>query len=80
MILPTKHINFSESLLGLGSYLLDNLDTPKNIDDLWVKYKSDLNSGLYFAKHSFDNFILTVLFLYSIDAVSEKDGELVKCT
>lgn len=79
MILPTKHINFSESLLGLGSYLLDNLESPKSIDELWVKYKSDLNSGLYFAKHNFDNFILTILFLYSINAVSEKNGELVKC-
>lgn len=79
MIMPTKHINFSESLLGFGSYILSNIDTPKSIDDLWKKYKSDLENKLYFAKHSFDNFVLTVVFLYAINALTEQNGEITKC-
>ena len=79
MLLPTKHINFSESLLGFGSYILNNLDTPKTVDELWKRYKTDIDNGLYFAKHSFDNLVLTLLFLYSIDAISEKDGEIERC-
>ena len=79
MLLPTKHINFSESLLGFGSYILNNLDTPKTVDELWKRYKADMDNDLYFAKHSFDNLVLTLLFLYSIDAISEKNGEIKRC-
>ena len=42
MILPTKHINFSHSLLGLGAYILSQLQSPRSIDALWEKYNSGL--------------------------------------
>ena len=74
MLLPTKHINFSQSLLGFGSYLLSNLNEPKTVDDLWKVYQFDLSNGYYNAKHSFDNLILTIIFLYGINAISERDG------
>jgi len=79
MILPTKHINFSQSLLGLGSYLLHKLDSPKTVDELWNKYQNDLKNRRYLSKHSFDNIILTLVFLYSINAITEKNGEITKC-
>mgnify|MGYP005609460161 CR=1 FL=1 len=55
MIMPAKHINFSESLLGFGSYILQTLNEPKSTDELWQKYQKDLQDGLYFSKHRFDN-------------------------
>jgi hypothetical protein len=76
--MPAKHINFSESLLGFGSYILQNLSEPKSVDELWQKYQQDLQNEFYFAKHSFDNLILTILFLYSIDAVKEVNSKVVK--
>ena len=79
MILPTKHINFSQSLLGLGSYVLSQLQSPKSIDELWEKYEVDYENKIYLAKHSFDNLIMTLLFLYSIGSVSEQDGVIKKC-
>jgi hypothetical protein len=79
MILPTKHINFSQSLLGLGSYVLMQLQSPKNIDELWKKYETDYENEIYLAKHSFDNLIMTLLFLYSIGSILEKDGVIKKC-
>ncbi|VVH56122.1 ABC-three component system middle component 6 [Bathymodiolus azoricus thioautotrophic gill symbiont] len=79
MILPTKHINFSQSLLGLGSYVLLQLQSPKSIDELWEKYEVDYENRIYLAKHSFDNLIMTLLFLYSIGSVLEKDGVIKKC-
>lgn len=79
MIMPSKHINFSESLLGFGSYVLKNLDKPKSIDELWKKYQLDLANDLNIAKQSFDNLILTIAFLHLIGAVIEIDGEVVKC-
>lgn len=78
MIMPAKHINFSESLLGFGSYILQTLTEPRSTDELWQKYQQDLQDGLYFAKHSFDNLIMTLLFLYSIDAITEESGKVLK--
>lgn len=78
MIMPAKHINFSESLLGFGSYILQTLNEPKSTDELWQNYQKDLQDGLYFSKHSFDNLIMTLLFLYSIDAIKEESGKVLK--
>lgn len=79
MILPTKHINFSQSLLGLGAYLLSQLKSPKTIDELWDTYKADYKNNIYLAKHSFDNLVMTLIFLYSIGSVTETDGVIKKC-
>ena len=79
MIIPTKHTNFSESLLGFGSYILTRLESPKSIDNLWGQYQNDFNEKRYYAKQSFDNMILTIIFLYSIGAVKEQDGVVIKC-
>jgi hypothetical protein len=80
MIVPTKHTNFSESLLGFGSYILAQLESPKSIDSLWSNYQKDYNKKLYYAKHSFDNLLLTIVFLYSVGVVEEQDGVVNRCT
>ncbi len=77
--MPSKHINFSQSLLGFGSYLLSKLDKPMSIDDIWRKYQTDLSKGNYIAKHSFDNLIMTFIFLYGINAINHKNGIIYKC-
>jgi hypothetical protein len=79
MILPTKHTNFSESLLGFGGYILKLLENPGSLDDLWKRYQQDFEKEAIFAKHSFDNLILAIVFLFSIGAVEERDGLLFKC-
>lgn len=79
MLLPTKHINFSESLLGFGSYILTCLSEPQTIDALWVQYNKDLTNGVFTAKCSFDKLVLTIVFLYSLNAVKEQDGVIIKC-
>jgi len=79
MIMPTKHTNFSESLLGFGSYILTQLDSPQSIDHLWNQYQVDFKNKLYFGKQSFDNLLLTIVFLHFLDAINEKNGEIVKC-
>ena len=80
MILPTKHTHFSESLLGFGAYLLNKIDSAKTVDSLWNEYQNDLSKNHYSAKHSFDNLLLTLVFLHSIGAVEEQDGGVVKCS
>jgi len=53
MTLPTKHTNLSKSLLGFGSYVLNRLESPGSIDDLWKQYQVDYKNKQYLAKHSF---------------------------
>lgn len=77
--MPSKHINFSQSLLGFGSYLLEKLDKPMSIDDIWKIYQTDFSKEYYIAKHSFDNLIMTFIFLYGINAIDQKNGLIYKC-
>ncbi len=79
MIIPTKHTHFSESLLGFGAYLLGKIDSIKTIDSLWNEYQNDLSKNRFSAKHSFDNLLLTLVFLHSIGVVEEKDGGVIRC-
>ncbi|MCF6317866.1 MAG: hypothetical protein L3J83_01085 [Proteobacteria bacterium] len=79
MIMPTKHINFSKSLLGFGAYILTLLNSSKTIDELWKTYKNDYDDEIYVAKHSFDNLVMTLIFLYSIGGISENNGVIRKC-
>ncbi len=79
MILPTKHTNMAQSLLGLGSYVLKQLESPASVDALWHKYQADYRDGRYLAKQSFDNLLLTLIFLYSIEAIDEQEGVIRKC-
>jgi hypothetical protein len=79
MLMPSKHINFSQSLLGFGSYLLTKLSSPKSVDDLWKEYQDDLIKDIYSSKHSFDNLVLTLIFLFAAHAIEEKKGVLYRC-
>lgn len=79
MLLPTKHISFSQSVLGLGYYLVKELDSPKTVDSLWKKYKRDVNNNYFKARHSFDELVLALVFLYSLGIVCEDKGVISKC-
>ena len=81
MLMPDKHISFSESLLGFGSYILNELhESPKSVDMLWSIYREDFEAGRYSARISFDGFLLTIVFLYTVGAVEEvEEGVLGQC-
>lgn len=38
MILPTKGITPDRSILSVGSDLLDLLDSPQSVSNLWSRY------------------------------------------
>lgn len=79
MLMPTKHTNFSESLLGFGSYILGKIDKYRLIDELWDEYLSDYNNTIYPAKHSFDNLLLALTFLHSLGIIDEFEGGVARC-
>jgi ABC-three component (ABC-3C) system Middle Component 6 len=79
LLFPTKHTNFSQSLLGFGGYLLSILDKPVTADMLWNQYQLDFKNDLYLAKHSYDNLLLSLSFLYLIGAIEGNNGIIKKC-
>lgn len=81
MLMPDKHIRFSESLLGLGSYVLDSLSAPQTIDDLWEGFGKARKAGTYPAPHTFENLVFAVDILFAIGAVTEENhsGVLRRC-
>ncbi|WCT12336.1 ABC-three component system middle component 6 [Mucilaginibacter jinjuensis] len=78
MILPSKHLKISESLLGLGGYLLNYLKGgPQTVDHLWFKVSKQNNSKKSFAYHGFDNVIFALNYLYIIGAIDiNSEGEI----
>lgn len=80
MLLPDKHIRFSESLLGLGSFLLGILRQPRTVDDIWLEYRKAREAGTYPAHHTFENVVLALDVLFAIRAVDFTDNGLIqKC-
>ncbi|HEY4326622.1 MAG TPA: ABC-three component system middle component 6 [Mucilaginibacter sp.] len=78
MILPSKHIRISESLLGLGGYLLKYLkDGPQTIDQLWFKVSKQNNTKKAFAYHGFDNVVLSLNYLFIIGAIDINSEGLI---
>jgi len=84
MIMPTKHTSIEQSFLGFGAHILKSLgdgftDNGLTIDELWTNYNRDFSTGEYNAKQSFDNLLLTVSFLFSINAIFDDDGKIKRC-
>ncbi len=81
MILPKKHLSLDESLFGFGAYLLDNIGKNSNIDRLWRNYLSDYKNNIYSVKFTFDQYIITIDYLFAINAIEiNQKGELKLCS
>ncbi len=72
MILPTKHIKLSNSLLGLGATLLKNIDGTQTVSLLWDK------SRILPDVKTFERFTLGLDLLFMLDVVDFKDGLIKK--
>jgi hypothetical protein len=80
MLLPQKHIRIAESLLGLGSFVLQSLSRPKTIDVIWREFQEVCDTSEFPAYHSFESLILSVDFLFAIGAIDlNTDGKLSLC-
>lgn len=79
MILPTKGITPDRSILSVGSDLLDLLDSPQSVSNLWSRYFNFRKQMGLERPVNFDWFVLTLDFLFSIGAIDLDDrGRLVK--
>lgn len=70
MILPSKHLKLSSTLIGVGAVLLEHLDSDRTVTSLWTTTRSlpEING--------FERFTLALNFLFMIGAVDFKDGLL----
>lgn len=71
MILPTKHVTPAQSLLGTASRILECLNQPRSINELWEDARLVRGVG------SFDRFVLALDLLFIMGGV-EIDGGMVR--
>ena len=71
MILPTKHINPLDSLLGVGALILERLKTTKTVTQLWDEMR-DLPQVV-----TFERLVLGLDLLYMLGLV-ELDGGVIR--
>lgn len=70
MILPNKHIELDQSLLGVGAVILRHLDKPRSITGLWREINTHLGIS------TFERFTIALDFLYAIGAIQFEDDLL----
>jgi hypothetical protein len=70
VILPTKHIPSTKSLLGVASALLLPMSHPPTVTDLWDRVRADPDVG------SFERFVLALDLLYLLGVIELVDGRL----
>ncbi|MEH2010412.1 ABC-three component system middle component 6 [Nostoc sp.] len=73
MILPTKHISTSHSLLGVGATILEQLYQPRTVSSLWSAVATMPEVA------TFERFVLTLDLLYAIGAIEMNEGLLHRC-
>ena len=78
MIFPTKRLSVGRSLLFVGAEILEILDKPKTINQLWSIYRSkfDIKDGKRII--TFEWFSLGIDFLFIINLIGLKNSKLIK--
>ena len=71
MILPTKHIGPLDSLLGIGALILERVQTPRTVTQLWDELRAMPQVA------TFERLLLGLDLLYMMGLV-ELDGGVVR--
>jgi hypothetical protein len=80
MILPSKHIKMSESLIGLGSFILESLQRDsRTLDEIWEEFSLAKQTKHYPFPHNLENFNLAILLLYGMGLIDEENGVIRRC-
>ncbi len=74
MILPSKHLSYSRALINVGAEVLEQLEQPSSVSELWDRLRRQRDRKLETDPISFDWFVLALSFLHSISAVELTDG------
>lgn len=71
MILPTKHIDPFDSLLGIGAIILNQLSAAKTVTQLWDEMRGLVQIA------TFERLVLGLDLLYAMGLV-ELDGGVIR--
>jgi hypothetical protein len=71
MILPTKHIDPLDSLLGIGALILKQLNTAKTVTQLWDEMREIVQVT------SFERLVLGLDLLYAMGLI-DLDGGVIR--
>ena len=77
MLMPTKHIRTENALIGIGGDILMQLDTPKTVSRLFYDMKQ-FREQKKLTVLQFDWFLLSLDFLYTVDAIRFELGLIRK--
>ena len=72
MILPDKNISLQYSILGVGSRVLEELNTPQTLSSLWERVRKCKEINTY------DKLVLALDFLYIVGVVELSQGVIRK--
>ena len=72
ILLPDKNRKLSRSIVGMGAQVLRSLKSPQTVSSSWEKSR-DMKSIL-----TFEDFVLAVDFLFTINLVQMDEGILKK--
>lgn len=75
MILPTKHLDLSRSMLGVGAEVLPLLGEPKSVSRLWDDFKAAREQSNR-RRIPFGWFVLTLDMLYMAGAIEYSKGRI----
>ena len=78
MILPTKTLQPTRCLLGVGANVLRLLNEPKPVSRLWPELKASYEQVPHAPAVSFGWFVLALDLLFLLNAVELKHGRLVR--
>ncbi len=77
MLMPTKHIQLENSILGIGSQILYLLDYEKTVSRLFYDLQ-ELRGGSNMSVIQFDWYLFSLDFLYMTGAIRFENGLLRK--
>lgn len=70
MILPTKHLTLSRSMLYVGAVIIEETDRASTVTALWDRCRRRPEVG------TFDRFVLGLDLLFMLGIVTYEDGML----
>ena len=70
MILPNKFLEEKDSLLYVGALLLDKLDIPSSVSELWNQVNDNKSVNNY------ERFIITLDMLYVLNLIELKNDKI----
>jgi len=80
IIFPSKHASLYDSIFGLSGILIELIDGPISVNDLWFKFNTINNTKEYPSYHNHQNFILAIDMLFAFGAVGvDKEFNLKLC-